>query len=182
MSSRLTLLIALCLTLLACGSSSSAPSAVAAGRQSADTSSAASAPASATARPSPTLAVAAPCTKRDMTLDPAKPELTGPWLGDDTGIYYIRQIGSTIWWNGMSGQAGPAADFGRQWNNVATGQIKDDLTIELDWADVPRGGILGGGTLVWKIVDNGPGSTKLVKQSETGSGFGARVLTPCAAR
>jgi hypothetical protein len=80
----------------------------------------------------------------------------------------------------MSGQSGPSALLGRDWNNVATGQIKDDLTIELQWADVPRGGILGGGTLVWKVVDNGSGSTKLTKESETGSGFGASVLTPCA--
>jgi hypothetical protein len=115
-----------------------------------------------------------------VKFDPAKIELTGAWLGDDAGIYYLRQIGKTLWWSGMSGQSGPAAALGREWNNVATGQIKADLTIELQWADVPRGEILGGGTLVWKVVDDGTGNAKLTKVSETGSGFGGGVFTPCA--
>ena len=40
---------------------------------------------------------------------------TGPWLGDDNGIYYIRQIGSDIWWSGMSDVGGPADLVGRGW-------------------------------------------------------------------
>ena len=114
-----------------------------------------------------------------MKFDPTALQLTGAWLGNDAGIYYLRQIGTTLWWNGMSSQAGQPASLGRAWNNVATGQIKDDLTIEVQWADVPRGGILGDGTMVWKVVDDGSGATELIKQSEAGSGFGASVFTPC---
>ena len=79
----------------------------------------------------------------------------------------------------MSGQAAPPETLGREWNNVAFGRIQDDLTIELPWADLPRGRILGNGTLVWEIVDDGTGNTKLTKVSETGAGFGGAEFTPC---
>ena len=60
------------------------------------------------------------------------------------------------------------------------GSLKADMTIDLKWADVPRGQVQGYGTLVWKVVDDGYGSTKLTKISETGTGFGASLLVPCA--
>ncbi|MGI8703272.1 MAG: hypothetical protein ACR2JZ_02025 [Candidatus Limnocylindrales bacterium] len=56
--------------------------------------------------------------------------------------------------------------------NVAQGQITDD-EILLEWADVPLGDILGGGTLTLKITEDG----NLVKVSETGSGFGGTSWT-----
>jgi hypothetical protein len=123
---------------------------------------------------------AAPCTKRDLAFDPANMDLTGAWLGNDNGVYYLRQIDRTLWWNGMSGQSGRPVDLGREWNNVAVGEIKEDLTIELQWADVPRGEILGSGTLIWEIGDDGTGNTMLTKVSETGTGFGGVIFTPCA--
>jgi hypothetical protein len=63
----------------------------------------------------------------------------------------------------MSQLAAPAKDLGRDWNNVATGPVKADLTIPVQWADVPRGGILGYGTMVWKIVADASGNALLVK-------------------
>ena len=162
--------------LAACGSSST-PSQAEPGSSSAPVTSP-SAPATSAATASPI--AAAPCTKRDLAFDPANMDLTGPWLANDDGIYYLRQIEDALWWSGMSGQAGPPETLGRDWNNVAFGQIRDDLTIELQWADVPRGQILGGGTLVWEIVDDGTGNIKLMKISETGSGFGGAEFTPCA--
>lgn len=128
--------------------------------------------------PRPTQAAAAPCTERTLPFDPAKVDLTGAWLGNDDGIYYIRQIGSKVWWNGMSGQDGVAGLLGKDWNNVAAGEIKADLTIELEWADVPRGEILGDGTLTW-TVEEVDGNTRLRKLSETGTGFGGAIFTPC---
>lgn len=177
--SRITVLGVLCLTLAACGASSSSPKATASGPASIPATPVAATTQSPTPTPVPSVAVAAPCTARPLKFDPKNVILTGAWHGSDDGIYYLRQIGTALWWSGMSGQAGPPAKLGREWNNVAMGQIKDDLTIALNWADVPRGQILGGGTLVWKIQDDGTGNVKLTKISETGSGFGGEVFTPC---
>ena len=79
----------------------------------------------------------------------------------------------------MSGPAGQPDRLGRDWNNVATGELKSDLTIELDWADVPRGGILGDGTLTFKVEETADGNTRLTKVSETGTGFGGQIFSPC---
>ena len=57
----------------------------------------------------------------------------------------VRQRGNVIWWNGMSSRT--THRLGRNWNNVGRGEIKDDLTIVADWADVPRGAIDGYGTV-----------------------------------
>jgi hypothetical protein len=123
---------ALCLILAACGSSTSSATASARPTPTAAKSATAST-APASAAPSPTAAVAAPCTKRALKFDPAKIDLTGAWLGNDEGIYYIRQLGKVVWWSGMSGQAGNPEDLGRDWNNVATGALKDDMTLDLQW-------------------------------------------------
>lgn len=172
-----------CVTGIGCGSStpSTAPSANSGQAPSpgqsasASQSSIASQQASAAAT-----AVGARCEKRPMKFDPAKIELTGAWLPNDGGIYYIRQLGKTTWWNGMSERDRPAAQLGRDWNNVARGDIKADLTIQVEWSDVPRGGIMGFGTMLWKIADDGTGNVKLVKLSETsGEGFGGTEFVPC---
>jgi hypothetical protein len=130
------------------------------------------------ASPSPKPIVAAQCDKVAKPFDAKNINLTGAWAGDDDGIYYLRQIGSVLWWNGMSERAGVPARLGREWNNVARGEIKD-LAVDVDWADVPRGGILGGGTMNLKIQDDGTGNVRIAKISETGSGFGNNLWTPC---
>ena len=61
----------------------------------------------------------------------------------------------------MSDRARPAPELGRQWNNVAIGTLAADGTIEVNWMDVPRGGILGGGTLTLRAqADMGPATSK----------------------
>jgi hypothetical protein len=176
---RLVPIIAVCLILGACGSGSTSPTASPSAPGTSPTSTAAKSPAP-TPTVAPSVAVAAPCTKRALKFDPTKIDLTGAWLGDDDGVYYIREINKIVWWSGMSGQSGAPADLGRDWNNVATGPLKSDMTISLNWADVPRGGIQGYGTLLWKVVDDGTGNAKLTKLSETGTGFGGATFTPCA--
>jgi hypothetical protein len=178
---RLSVLGILCFTLVACAASSSSPSGTASSPASISSTPVAATTQSPAPTPTPvaTAAVAAPCAKRPLKFDPKTFDLTGAWLGNDDGVYYLRQIDKTLWWSGMSGQAGPPAKLGRQWNNVATGQVNQDLTIALNWADVPRGHILGSGTMVWKVQDDGSGNIKLTKVSETGSGFGGEVFTPC---
>jgi hypothetical protein len=91
--------------------------------------------------------------------------LTGIWQANDGGTYYLRQIGNVLWWNGMSG-----GNDGRTFNNVFKGTITPTTnTIAGEWADVPRGTVMGYGTLSLKITS----PTMLQKASQTGSGFGA---------
>lgn len=105
-------------------------------------------------------------------------DLTGAWAGDDGGIYYLRQIGSVVWWNGMSGRDGSPLDIGRDYNNVARGVI-DGLQIDVETSDVPRGGALFNSTLVLRIQDDGTGNIEIVKTREVKGSFGNNVWTPC---
>jgi hypothetical protein len=68
-------------------------------------------------------------------------DLTGVWAATDGGTYYVRQLGNTVWWLGLS------ADQGRTFANIFEGTIRtrtvDDrrvTRIEGEWADVPVGG------------------------------------------
>ncbi len=120
-----------------------------------------------TVQPSPArLGCPAP-TDADASPDPAS--LTGRWSADDGARYYLHQVGDCLWWAGLS-DAGSGTDF----TNVAVGRV-DGETIELEWADVPRGRILGGGTLTLRMEGSPP--NRLTKQSETGTGFEATTWT-----
>ena len=175
---RFVLIVAM-LSLAACGTSAPSTSTVApstSGGQASHAAAPSASAATATARPSP--AVAAACDKALKGFDANHVDLTGAWAGDDEGIYYLRQVGSVLWWNGMSDRAGSPSDLGRGWNNVGRGVIKA-LKVDVEWADVPRGGILGNGTLSLKIDDDGTGNVHVIKVSETGTGFGNNIWTPC---
>ena len=128
----------------------------------------------------PSPAVAEECVPDPRTFTPGAPlDLTGLWAGDDGGVYYVRQLGSVIWWSGMSGRDQPPASLGRAWNNVGRGELGNDLTIVSDWVDVPRGGIQGHGTVILKIGPDAAGNLQITKQSETGTGRGDTLWTPC---
>ena len=132
--------------------------------------------------PAPTPALGEICTPDARPFDPADIHLTGPWAANDDGVYYIRQVGSSIAWNGMSDRSGLAANLGRDWNNVAIGTLGEDGIIELDWMDVPRGQVLGGGTLTLRVEADPAGNLRIVQVSQTGTGFGGEVFTPCAVK
>lgn len=107
-----------------------------------------------------------------------RPSLTGVWQASDGGTYYLRQIGSNVWWNGMSG-----GNDGRSFNNIFTGVIKWPQQglprISGEWIDVPRGTVMSSGSLDLEIRTH----TTLQIVSQTG-GFGAKtwqkVNTVCA--
>lgn len=90
-------------------------------------------------------------------------DLTGLWMGDDGGIYYIRQQGSDLVWFGEL--------FGRFSNvfrcTIPTG-LRAGSVVRGSWADVPKGGAGGNGTLSLQIRD----AFTLIRQDVTG-GFGA---------
>ena len=161
----------------ACGSSSTSSIPAAAGPSSPPGAPAASSPAVPPASTTAS-ATAARCTTSPLAFDPKKIDLDGAWAGDDGGIYYLRQRDDILWWNGMSNRDGAPSRLGRDWNNVARGVI-DGLTIDVDWADVPRGTILGYGTLDLRIEDDGSGNVRIVKVAETGTGFGNSLWLPC---
>jgi hypothetical protein len=168
---RMSLVTGLLLVVAGCGATASPAPSV-------PPSATASASPSRAPSPSPSAAVAAACSKVPKPFDPKHIDLSGAWAGDDDGIYYLRQVGTVLWWNGMSERDGTPAALGRDWNNVGRGEI-DGLKIAVDWADVPRGQILGGGTMDLTIEDDGTGNVHIVKSNETGTGFGNSIWTYC---
>src|SRR5690242_1767653 len=95
--------------------------------------------------------------------------LTGIWTADDGGIYYIRQIGSQVWWAGLGNNGG-----GQNFTNVFRGTMTsaNGLTeVVGTWADVPRGSNDGYGNLSLNVLS----TTKIVKLS--GGGFFASIWT-----
>ena len=95
---------------------------------------------------------------------PGSPDLTGVWLCNDEGRYYIRQIGNEVWWYSEP-------SFQPSWANAAYGRIIGD-ELELKWVDLPKGYFLNQGTLILKVVS----PQKMVQKNETG-GFGGSVWT-----
>ena len=104
-------------------------------------------------------------------------ELTGAWQGSDSGVYYLRQIGDCVWWfgteiedidPGVTGQPGFA--------NVAVGRLVGGTLLEVEWADVPVGSVMGGGGLTF-VYD--PEADQLVMTAQRGEWipFGGSVLT-----
>lgn len=120
-----------------------------------------------TAQPSPVGPGCPPPTDPDASPDPAS--LTGRWSADDGGRYYLHQVGDCLWWAGLSDE-GSGSDF----TNVAVGRVAGDR-IELEWADVPRGRVLGGGTLSLRVEGSPP--NRVTKEAETGTGFDATTWT-----
>jgi hypothetical protein len=96
---------------------------------------------------------------------PALIDLTGVWNCDDGGIYYVRQLGTTVWWYGELDPNTP------NWSNVMRGSISGNM-INADWTDVPKGSVMQYGNLVLQIVSN----NQLVAISKTG-GFAGSLWT-----
>ena len=103
------------------------------------------------------------------TTQASSPNLSGEWSASDGGTYWISQIGTCLWWVGFSGPL-DSSTMGKSFSNVLFATVKGS-SIEGLWADVPRGGILGYGTL--KLAAKG--TSLLYKRSQTGSGFGGRL-------
>ena len=118
--------------------------------------------------------VAEPCEPAQIPFDAENLRLTGNWGADDDGVYYIRQVGNTIWWTGMSGRDGPSADLGRDFDNVAHGTLKGNV-LGLEFADVPRGNMWGQGHLSIRAEADEDGNLQL--RRITGD-FGAHDLHP----
>jgi len=118
------------------------------------------------------------CASEPKPFDPTHIDLTGAWAGDDGGIFYFRQVGSVVWWNGMSEREGSPMQLGREWNQVGRGVI-NGLQLDAEWSDVSRSEFMGNGTVILNIQDDGTGNVQIVTVSETG-GYGGELFTPCS--
>lgn len=61
---------------------------------------------------------------QDFTVPrPANLDLTGSWASSDVGTYYVRQVGNTVWWLGLS------SDQGLTFANVFQGNIQGNSIV-----------------------------------------------------
>jgi hypothetical protein len=73
-------------------------------------------------------------------------DLTGVWHTQTGATFYMRQIGSEIWWYGTQSPNQP------RWSNVASGRL-DGNVVRVRWVDVPQGTTRNAGNLALKAVD-----------------------------
>lgn len=109
--------------------------------------------------------------------DPAdEGELTGAWQGNDTGVYYIRQVGECVWWFGTEvDQIEPGRTGHPGFANVASGRIVG-TQIDLEWADIPLGTTVNGGGLTF-VYDAAEETLTLTEQRGGRQSFGGTVLS-----
>ncbi|MFD3992842.1 hypothetical protein [Streptomyces sp. NPDC058583] len=92
-----------------------------------------------------------PVYSMDIVEPIARGTLTGTWAGDDHGTYYLRQVGNTLWWMGLS------HDQGRSFSNVFCGVvIQNGGGVEVigDLVDLPLGARQGASRLTLLSSEN----------------------------
>ncbi len=100
--------------------------------------------------------------------------LTGAWQVDDGGVYYIRQVGDCVWWFGTDLADIDPANMGQAgFSNVAAGRV-DGAEIDLEWADLTLGNVVGGGGLTISIDEGGDHLE--VTEQRGDWGFGGRTF------
>jgi hypothetical protein len=118
------------------------------------------------------------------------PNLTGVWAGDDRALYFLRQIGTTVWWAGMSVENWDAIpvgsrDFqlGLNFTSVFQGSLSENASLTApwrlagNWIYVPRGASVGHGTLSFLLVCRQPFLAPQLQIEYATVGFGATTLT-----
>lgn len=98
-------------------------------------------------------------------------ELTGTWISNDNGTYYIRQNGDIIWWFGRDTKRDREDEA--YYSNVFKGRKTADI-IEGQWSDVPFGNTMSFGELKIEIKRDNNDNVILSRISHTG-GFGGSV-------
>jgi hypothetical protein len=72
-------------------------------------------------------------------------DLSGIWKSNDGGVYFVRQIGTEVWWQGET------ADH--EWVNAFKGTCTED-TVTGEWIDLPKGKASSSGELNLNIQGN----------------------------
>lgn len=107
-------------------------------------------------------------------------DLSGAWSGNDGGVYYIKQIGTCIWWSGLSNFEGQFP--GQEWIMTYRGTMNDDGVINGDFVDV-KSTNPGSGTITLEArIDqvNGQGVIQLYRTASTGHEIGVTFWQPVA--
>jgi hypothetical protein len=123
-----------------------------------------------------------PSSSTNVNFSPASEcyrDLTGKWIGNDGGKYYIRQIDKTVWWFGFN-TLSIGEGFSNVFHGIRSGNGSGDPTLFGQWQDVPLGGTKGSGSFDIQIDPTG---TKLTKFNSNGDFFGASEWTksdPCS--
>ena len=82
-----------------------------------------------------------------------------------------RQVGDCVWWFGTDvADIEPGKTGQRGFSNVAAGRV-DGTEIELEWADLPLGNILGGGGLTVTIDEGGDSLSVTEQRGDWGAGL-----------
>lgn len=99
-------------------------------------------------------------------------DLSGTWSGNDGGLYYLKQIGSCVWWSGVSDFDGQYP--GESWIMTFKGQVVPEGVISGDFVDV-KSTNPGSGTLTIEIraeERDGQQVINLYRTALTGSPIG----------
>ncbi len=101
-------------------------------------------------------------------------DLSGVWSGNDTGLYYIKQIGSCVWWSGLSDFTDRGQYPGQEWIMAFRGTMDADGKINGDFVDVKSSNAGSGTMTIEARIDqvNGQGVVQLYRTGATGHAIG----------
>jgi len=103
---------------------------------------------------------------------PSTVDLTGTWQASDGATYWLRQVGTCLWWAGFSTGSTPA-ELGRRFSNAFFGTVSTS-SVAGWWADVPRGATNGWGALNLSVS---PSGEVLTRSGGNGAAFAAERWT-----
>ena len=95
-------------------------------------------------------------------------DLSGVWSGNDTGLYYIKQIGSCIWWSGLSNFTDQGQYPGQEWIMAFRGMVDAAGVINGDFVDV-KSSNPGNGTMTIEARIDQVNDQSVVQLYRTGS-------------
>ena len=101
-------------------------------------------------------------------------DLSGEWSGNDSGLYYIKQIGTCVWWSALSNFVDQGQYPGQEWIMTFKGTMNGDGVINGDFVDVKSSNPGTGTITIEARIDqvNGQGVVQLYRTASTGHEIG----------
>ena len=101
-------------------------------------------------------------------------DLSGVWSGNDGGLYYIKQIGSCVWWSGVSNFTEQGQYPGQEWIMTFRGTMDAEGRINGDFVDVKSSNPGSGTITIEARIDqvDGHGVVQLYRTGSTGHAIG----------